>query len=193
MTERKVILYSLSTCVYCKATQKMLDDLGVDYQCLKVDELSDSDKEKTIQELKKVNPRCSFPTVVIDDQVITGYRVQDIKEKLGIRTEVDALFDKLRKLNERKGYFFNNDKEKTFEILRSLLINKDRYGYMACPCRLAYGDRARDRDIICPCEYRAQDIQEYGSCFCGLYVSDEWNAGKIERLLEPERRPADLY
>ena len=193
MTAQSVTLYSLSTCVYCSAVKKMLDDLAVDHHCIQADELSEAEREQVIQELKRVNPRCSFPTVVIDDQVITGYRAQEIKEKLGIRTEVDDLYDRLKKINEPKGYVFNGDKEKTFELLRSLLINKDRYGYMACPCRLASGSRDRDKDIICPCSYREPDVMEYGSCFCSLYVSEDWNTGKITRMLVPERRPADLY
>jgi len=193
MTDHSVILYSLSTCIYCNAIKKMLDALTVDYQCIQADELSDEEREKVIQELKKINPRCSFPTVVIDDQVITGYKAQEIKEKLGIRTEVDDLHDRLKKINEPKGYVFNVDKEKTFELLRNLLINKDRYGYMGCPCRLASRNRDRDRDIICPCDYREPDVMEYGSCFCGLYVSEDWNNGKIIRRLVPERRPADAY
>ena len=193
MTAQSVTLYSLSTCVYCGAVKKMLDDLAVDHHCIQTDELPDAERQKVIQELKRINPRCSFPTVVIGDQVITGYKAQEIKEKLGIRTEVDDLYDRLKKINEPKGYFFNGDKEKNFELLRSLLINKDRYGYMACPCRLTSGSRDRDEDIICPCDYREPDIMEYGSCYCSLYVSEDWNTGKITRMLVPERRSADFY
>ena len=193
MSDQSITLYSLSTCVFCDATKKMLDDLAIEYRCIEADELSEDEREKTIEELKKVNPRCSFPTVVIENHVIVGYKVQEIKEKLGIRTEVDKLFDSLQKINEPKGYFFNMDKEKTFELLRSLLINKDRYGYTACPCRLASGNREKDRDIICPCEYRKPDMAEYGSCYCGLYVSEDWNSGRITRYSVPERRPPELY
>jgi ferredoxin-thioredoxin reductase catalytic subunit len=171
----------------------MLDDLAIEYRCIEADELSEDEREKTIEELKKVNPRCSFPTVVIENHVIVGYKVQEIKEKLGIRTEVDKLFESLQKINEPKGYFFNMDKEKTFELLRSLLINKDRYGYTACPCRLASGNREKDRDIICPCSYREPDMAEYGSCYCSLYVSEDWNSGRITRYSVPERRPPELY
>lgn len=193
MSVEPIILYSLTTCAFCTATKKMLDDLGIDYQCIQADELSGGEREKVIEELKTLNPRCSFPTIVIENQVIIGYKVQEIKEKLGIRTEVDNLFDGLKKINEPKGYFFNDDRERTFELLRSLLIIKDRYGYTACPCRLASGDRDRDRDIICPCKYREPDVAEYGSCYCALYVSEDWNSGRITRRSVPERRPADLY
>lgn len=193
MTEQSITLYSLSTCAYCSAIKKMLDDLSLGYQCIQADELPEVEKEKVIDELKTLNPRCSFPTVVIENHVIVGYKVQAIKEKLGIRTEVDDLFDRLEKINKPKGFLFNNDRERTFELLRSLLINKDRYGYTACPCRLASGKREQDRDITCPCDYREPDISEYGSCYCGLYVSEDWNSGRITRHSVPERRPPELY
>ena len=190
MNQRKVTLYSLSTCVYCQAIEKMLNDLKVPHTCIQADELPADQQDAVMAELAKVNPRCSFPTVVIGDQVVTGYKAQEVKDVLGIRTETDELFDRLERINKPKGYFFNNDREKTFELLRSLLINKSRYGYMACPCRLASGNIERDRDIICPCDYRQSDIAEYGSCYCALYVSQEWNSGQQQRKEVPERRPA---
>ncbi len=103
--------------------------------------------------------------------------------------EVDRLYEKLKVLQESKGYYFNRDKEKVLDILRDLLVNRERYGYMSCPCRLTSGDRERDKDIICPCEYRAPDVKEYGSCYCNLYVSREWNEDKIPHEYVPERRP----
>ena len=101
------------------------------------------------------------------------------------------LVTRLRTLQEPKGYYFNKDESMTTALMESLLANKDRYGYMACPCRLASGDRAQDRDIVCPCEYREQDVKEYGSCFCGLYVTKEWNEDKIPHEFVPERRPPE--
>ena len=101
------------------------------------------------------------------------------------------LYDQLKKVQEPKGYYFSDDHQRVMELLDALLINKERYGYMACPCRLASGDKESDRDIICPCEYRAPDVAEFGSCYCNLYVSREWNAGTIERAYVPERRPPE--
>jgi len=75
------------------------------------------------------------------------------------------LYDMLRKIQEPKGYFFNREHEKVLDLLNGLLINRDRYGYMCCPCRLASGNREWDRDIICPCAYRDDDIREYGRCY----------------------------
>jgi len=106
-------------------------------------------------------------------------------------TDANQLYEMLRKVQEPKGYFFHRDKEWVREILRDLLINKERYGYMACPCRLAAKNREKDRDIICPCLYSKEDIKEYGSCYCNLYVSREWNEDKIPHVYVPERRPPE--
>lgn len=105
--------------------------------------------------------------------------------------DVEKLYEMLRKAQEPKGYFFSNDKDRVAELLEALLINKDRYGYMACPCRLASGDRDQDKDILCPCEYREPDVREHGSCYCNLYVSQAWNNGEIPHEYVPERRPPE--
>jgi ferredoxin-thioredoxin reductase catalytic subunit len=96
-------------------------------------------------------------------------------------------------VQEPKGYFFNKDTEKVFELLEGLLVNKERYGYMCCPCRLAADNREYDTDIICPCIYREPDVAEYGSCYCNLYVSKAWNEEMIPHLYVPERRPPEKF
>ena len=105
--------------------------------------------------------------------------------------DTKQLYEMLKKAQEPKGYYFNTDKVRVFDLLKALLVNKDRYGYMACPCRLATGDKENDKDIICPCVYRKPDVKEYGSCYCNLYVSTEWNDKKIPHRYIPERRPPE--
>ncbi|MBA3029173.1 MAG: ferredoxin:thioredoxin reductase [Desulfobacteraceae bacterium] len=105
--------------------------------------------------------------------------------------EIKKLYEMLKKSQEEKGYFFNKDKTRVFELLEALLVNKERYGYMVCPCRLAAGDRSKDKDILCPCEYRNSDVKEFGSCYCNLYVSREWNQGTMAHDYVPERRPPE--
>ncbi len=102
---------------------------------------------------------------------------------------VDALLEKLRREAEAAGYHLNPDREFTRELVRSLLTNQERYGYWACPCRLAAGDKAVDLDIICPCDYRDADLNEFGACFCALYVSREILDGERQAVSIPERRP----
>jgi ferredoxin-thioredoxin reductase catalytic chain len=105
--------------------------------------------------------------------------------------EAQKLYEMLKKVQEPKGYYFSKNKERVLELLEALLVNKERYGYMCCPCRLAAGDRESDKDIVCPCEYRAPDVEEYGSCYCTLYVSQAWNEVKVPQVYVPERRPVE--
>jgi ferredoxin-thioredoxin reductase catalytic chain len=105
--------------------------------------------------------------------------------------DTQQLYETLKKIQESKGYYFNKDKNRVFDLLEGLLINKERYGYMGCPCRLLSGNRENDKDIICPCVYRKPDVEEYGSCYCNLYVSKEWNEEKIPHEYVPERRPVE--
>ena len=107
--------------------------------------------------------------------------------------KTEELYEMLKKAQEPKGFFFNTDKERVFELIDALIINKERYGYMCCPCRLSSGDREKDKDIVCPCAYREADVEKYGSCYCNLYVSKEWNEGKINREYVPERRPPEKF
>ncbi len=108
-----------------------------------------------------------------------------------IKMKTEELYKALKKSQEAKNIYFNKDKDLVFELLESLLLNKERYGYMACPCRLACGDKEKDKDIICPCDYRQPDLEEFGACFCGLYISLALNNNEIESEYIPERRPVE--
>ena len=103
----------------------------------------------------------------------------------------EELLTIIKKIQEPKGYFINTrDEILVRDVLQGLLVNKERFGYMSCPCRLSSGNREKDRDICCPCEYREADVKDYGCCFCQLYVSEEWNQEKIAHVeVVPERRP----
>jgi len=80
----KVTLYALSTCGWCKKTRMLLENLGIDFNYIYVDLLSGEERSKVINEVEKWNPQLSFPTVVINDNdVIVGFREEEIKEKLG--------------------------------------------------------------------------------------------------------------
>jgi ferredoxin-thioredoxin reductase catalytic chain len=102
---------------------------------------------------------------------------------------VDARLAELDKAARQGGYTVNPDPEFSRELVRSLLINQKRYGYEACPCRLASGAAAADLDIVCPCDYRDPDLEDYGACYCGLYVSVAVAGGAQALQPIPERRP----
>jgi ferredoxin-thioredoxin reductase catalytic chain len=103
----------------------------------------------------------------------------------------EQLYEILKKQQESRGYFFNKDRKRVMQLLEGLLVNKDRYGYMSCPCRLAADDARWDKDIICPCVYREPDVAAYGTCYCNLYVTPDWNDGRMPHEYVPERRPLE--
>ncbi len=104
--------------------------------------------------------------------------------------EVLELYQRLKQEAEASGYYLNPDLDLVLDLMEGLLTNLKRYGYMACPCRLASGEREKDLDIICPCDYRDADLEEYGACYCGLYVSEEVAQGRKKAGPVPERRGA---
>ena len=114
-------------------------------------------------------------------------------ETPGISPEdVERLFNRLEKEAESAGYHLNPDAEFTKGLVEGLLVNEVRYGYWACPCRLASGSKTQDLDIICPCDYRDPDLTDYDTCYCALYVSQDVVDGKKKARRIPERRPEEL-
>jgi glutaredoxin len=79
----KIMLYALSTCVWCKKVKKLLNSLNVDYYYIDVDLLNEEEREKAEEEVAKWNPMISFPTVVINDKKsINGYDEEEIRSKI---------------------------------------------------------------------------------------------------------------
>ncbi|HEX3002245.1 MAG TPA: ferredoxin-thioredoxin reductase catalytic domain-containing protein [Methanoregula sp.] len=103
--------------------------------------------------------------------------------------DVDRAYAALMKDTLEGGYRLNPDAEFVKNLIRGLLKNEQRYGYPACPCRLASGRKDEDLDIICPCDYRDSDIEEHGACYCALYVNEAIAGGKQNVMPVPERRP----
>lgn len=79
----KIMLYAISTCVWCKKVKRLLNNLDVDYYFIDVDLLNEEEKEKIKEEVKKWNPACSFPTIVINDEdSVVGYDEEEIRGKI---------------------------------------------------------------------------------------------------------------
>ncbi len=91
-------------------------------------------------------------------------------------------------ISKQNAVMMNPNETLTHELLEGLAINQRRYGYRACPCRLAKGTIESDRDIVCPCNYRDQDVAEFGSCYCGLFVSPRFIESGLPLKSIPERR-----
>jgi len=84
MSDKEVKIFSLSTCSHCKAAKKFLGDCEIKYEFIDVDQLKGEERAAILQDVKNFNPRCSFPTIIIGDKVIVGYKENEIKEALGI-------------------------------------------------------------------------------------------------------------
>jgi glutaredoxin-like protein NrdH len=82
----KITLYALSTCPWCKMTKKFFEDNGIAYDYIDVDLLAGDDRNTTIETITKWNPRCSFPTMVINDsKCIVGFDEKEIRANLKVQ------------------------------------------------------------------------------------------------------------
>jgi glutaredoxin len=80
----KIVMYGLSTCVWCKKTKKLLTDLGVEFDYIYVDRLEGEEEDEAVREVRRFNPSTSFPTTVINDEkAIVGFKEKEIREALG--------------------------------------------------------------------------------------------------------------
>ena len=79
----KIKLYTLSTCSHCNRTKKFFKDAGIDVEFTDVDLLTGEQREKIMQEVRKLNPECTFPTICIDDKVVVGFNEERIRKALG--------------------------------------------------------------------------------------------------------------
>ena len=103
--------------------------------------------------------------------------------------EIDSLHERLSSEARAVGYRLNPDVDFSKGLVKSLIINERRFGYRACPCRLASGEKQDDLDIVCPCDYRDPDLADYDACYCALYVSEPVERGEKKAGSIPERRP----
>ncbi len=82
--EKPVKIFTLSTCSHCKATKKLLNDCAIKFEFEDVDLLEGDERKVILEEVKKWNPKCSFPTIIIGGKVIVGFKEDEIKEALGL-------------------------------------------------------------------------------------------------------------
>lgn len=107
-------------------------------------------------------------------------------------SEKEDMWEYVENIAESKGYYLCPDEELLENLVEGLAKNKERYGYRSCPCREASGKKEYDRDIICPCRYCDPDVEEHGSCYCGLFVSEKVKNDPSKLGPIPERRPVEL-
>ncbi len=108
-----------------------------------------------------------------------------------MRNKKEMLED-VRNDARENGYYVCPDEDLLDDLIEGLVKNEKRYGYAFCPCRWASGVPTRDVDVICPCGYRVPDVEEYGQCYCGLFVSKKLKDDSSKLGSIPERRPKKL-
>ena len=84
MTTPEVKLYTLSTCSHCKSTKSLLNQCNVVYDFVDLDLLEGDERKAILEDVKKLNPRCTFPTIKIGERVIVGFKENEIREALGL-------------------------------------------------------------------------------------------------------------
>jgi len=101
---------------------------------------------------------------------------------------IDELRMKAESDGGSRGYYLNPNEEMLDILFSGMQENERRFGYTSCPCRLATGNFDLDKDIVCPCDYRDADVDEFGYCYCALYVRRDVIDGQNPPRPIPERR-----
>ncbi len=96
------------------------------------------------------------------------------------------------KKHEKDGLFLHADEDHRMRTINSLISMGEKYGHLACPCRLATGKKEDDADIICPCVYCKDDVEEFGACFCLLFVKEDFKDDKEFYPDIDDRRPIEM-
>jgi glutaredoxin len=82
--KEKIKLYTLSTCSHCTRTKQFFKEQGIDMEFIDVDLLTGAEREQIMDEVRKYNPDCSFPTICIGDHVLVGFNEDKLREVLCI-------------------------------------------------------------------------------------------------------------
>lgn len=198
-------VYRISTCHWCDKVESFLKGFNIHYRSIVVDLLTGTEQENAVAEAYHLSKQRSFPVVYIEGACVIGFHesklrhllklpFQEDKPKERVLTSVETnayLFprdkdrhetiEKIREWLDREakshGYKINPDQKMVDDVLWGIAVNEKRYGYKACPCRLATGKYQLDCDIICPCSYCFLDIEKNGKCYCTLFVSDRFISG----------------
>lgn len=195
-------VYTLSTCLYCEKTIEFLRSNGIEFETLIMDQLSGKEQEKAVAEAYRLSGQRSYPVTDVNGTGVIGYDIQRFKKLLGIEERGepaasapvkaivvdDRAVEKLRTEARQTGYLLNPEEKTVNTLVSGLLKNEARYGYRSCPCRLSTGDYNKDCDIICPCAYRDWDLDAYGRCYCGLYVTTGFIEGGAKITPIPDSR-----
>lgn len=196
-------VYTLSTCPYCDKTIEFLKSNGVQFEAVVMDRLAGNDQEEAITAAYRLSGQRSYPVTDVNGTGVIGFDVAKFKKLLhleaaleeqstpvsaGFEAADDIAVEKIRGEAGQTGYTLHPDENIVRPLTSGLLNNQARYGYRSCPCRLSTGDYNKDCDIICPCAYRDWDLDTYGRCYCGLYVTEDFVKSGAKMTPIPDSR-----
>lgn len=198
-----VKLFGLSTCAFCKRAILFLEENNINYNLVFMDKINPKlkAKAKAKEEFQIIfKERMSLPTLVVNEsdyQIgfirIAWEKMFSVKNKGNnlVVEGTDTFESKESKFvaatAKHKKWFINPDISFRKKLEDGLSVNLKRYGFYHCPCRDTDGGK-ENKDIACPCRYAENDIKQWGQCFCGLYVSEEFYSNRVELRSIPERR-----
>ena len=82
--DKKVFIYTLSTCGWCKKTKDFLKENNIEYEYIDVDKCSRDEQKKIIQELRDKKVPAAFPIIMIDDKTISGFKQKQLSKELDL-------------------------------------------------------------------------------------------------------------
>ena len=82
--KQKIKLFTLSTCSHCLRAKRFFNENGIEMEVVDVDLLTGKEREQVMDEVRKLNPDCSFPTICIDDTTIVGFNEDKLKKALNL-------------------------------------------------------------------------------------------------------------
>lgn len=82
VSNRTPILFALSTCPRCQRLREFLEKQGIEVRVVEVDLLPFEQKRAHIEFVRQVNPRISFPTLVVGDLAVIGEDYDATREAL---------------------------------------------------------------------------------------------------------------
>lgn len=157
----RIKIYTLPTCPHCLELKEFLQKLKVQFE-----EVDVSKSAQLAHQLAKRTGQAVVPVTELDDELIVGFDPAKIKDAL----QVQQLIKGMEAYANSQGFKLNPNREWVKRVMKGLLANEQRYGARYCPCRTLTGDPQLDKQNICPCAFHRAEIEQKGSCLCGLFI-----------------------
>jgi glutaredoxin len=82
-SEENILIFTLSTCMWCKKCKAFLNDRNMTYRYIDVDKIEKQDKSKILDYLKSTyKERISYPILVCESGYVVGYNPNQYEELL---------------------------------------------------------------------------------------------------------------